>query len=1109
MEVECQPNPGYTARTGYIEFTVGTQSASAAIRQNGLPFIEVTEVKLNLYSVNLVLHDNLQLKATVSPDNATDPVVTWTSSDAGVVSVSEDGLIEALAAGGPVTITASAGSKSDQCTVNVLVPVTGVSLDQTELSLVEGDFVTLTATVVPESATDPAVTWKSSDESIATVSQDGLVRVVKPGNATVSVTTVDGGFSAACAVTVVPRKIPVEGVSVAPASATLARGESLQLSVSVSPADATDKSVVWQSSDSGIASVDKNGLVTAQGAGSAVISAITNDCGKKAYCGITVFVPVTGVTLSAQSLSLVEGDTETLVATVLPEDATDRSVTWVSSDASVVNVSSDGVVTALKVGSAQISVVTGDGGFKAFCNVSVSPKVIPVESISLNTTSALLLKGETLQLEPSFTPENATDQTIRLWQSSAPSVAYVDGNGLVMALAGGTATITAISNDGGKTASCAVEVRVPVVGVSLSEEDIAMYVDDVHQFAAAILPADATDTALFWSSSAPSVVSIDSQGIAIALAEGTSTITVTTHDGGFTASCEVVVKIKTVPLQSISIVPSEVEVQCGEEVQLAVEFIPENASDKSIKQWISGAPEVASVDMAGLVCAKSAGVAVIKAVSSDGGRTATCKVTVIPEPDPEPEMVDLGLKVKWATFNLGSKHPEDYGDYYAWGETEPKTDYTLDTYLWADGRFDRLTKYCDDNSFGKVDNKLVLELEDDAANARWGNPWRIPTTEEMTELDQNCDWTWTIKNGIYGYEVKARKYPYNSIFLPAAGYISESGKKEVGLRGVYMTSSAVSAYPCFNYFLYFSSPLHTIDSGDRYRGRSVRPVYGDGSAVVELTGLLLNYYEITIAVDESVQLTATPKPANATYPFFDWESENKSIATVDENGVVKGVGRGSTYIWVSSKSGIFKDFCYVTVVYKTPEAVDLGLSVKWASFNLGATKPREYGDYFSWGESAPKTYYNWSQYSLCDGAEWALTKYNSNSAYGVVDNLKTLLPEDDAATVNLKGSWRMPTKKELEELLNPDNCSWEWVKGDNYFDKGYYKVTSKKPGYKDASILIPAAGRSGAGRGSSIFMWTSSVAVGPSAYYLFGDSTEHSVSNGMRMAGFTVRPVTP
>ena len=123
-----------------------------------------------------------------------------------------------------------------------------------------------------------------------------------------------------------------------------------------------------------------------------------------------------------------------------------------------------------------------------------------------------------------------------------------------------------------------------------------------------------------------------------------------------------------------------------------------------------------------------------------------------------------------------------------------------------------------------MDNKLVLELEDDAANARWGNPWRIPTTEQMTELDQNCDWTWTIKNGIYGYEVKARKYPYNSIFLPAAGYISESGKKEVGLRGLYMTSSAVSAYPCFNYFLYFSSPLHTIDSGDRYRGRSVRPV---------------------------------------------------------------------------------------------------------------------------------------------------------------------------------------------------------------------------------------------------------------------------------------------
>ncbi len=138
------------------------------------------------------------------------------------------------------------------------------------------------------------------------------------------------------------------------------------------------------------------------------------------------------------------------------------------------------------------------------------------------------------------------------------------------------------------------------------------------------------------------------------------------------------------------------------------------------------------------------------------------------------EYVDLGLPsgLKWATCNVGATAPEAYGDYYAWGETAPKTIYNWSTYKWCNGSYDTQTKYCTSSSYGTVDNKTVLDLADDAARANWGGAWRMPTDEEWTELRENCTWTWTNLNGKNGYEVKGANG--NSIFLPAAG------KKNVG-----------------------------------------------------------------------------------------------------------------------------------------------------------------------------------------------------------------------------------------------------------------------------------------------------------------------------------------
>ncbi len=188
--------------------------------------------------------------------------------------------------------------------------------------------------------------------------------------------------------------------------------------------------------------------------------------------------------------------------------------------------------------------------------------------------------------------------------------------------------------------------------------------------------------------------------------------------------------------------------------------------------------------------------------------------------------VDLGLSVKWATCNVGATKPEEYGDYYAWGETEPKTTYSWATYKWCNGSNTTLTKYNIDSSRGTVDNKTVLELADDAARVNWGGAWRMPTDAECTELRENCTWTWTTKNDVNGYEVKS-KINENAIFLPAAGCCYEGGFADAGSYGLYWSSSLSTGNPSGAWYLNFYSGGATKRNYARYYGRSVRPVLGE------------------------------------------------------------------------------------------------------------------------------------------------------------------------------------------------------------------------------------------------------------------------------------------
>lgn len=195
------------------------------------------------------------------------------------------------------------------------------------------------------------------------------------------------------------------------------------------------------------------------------------------------------------------------------------------------------------------------------------------------------------------------------------------------------------------------------------------------------------------------------------------------------------------------------------------------------------------------------------------------------------EYVDLGLSVKWAEYNVGADKPEDYGDYFAWGETddEKKDEYWWTSYKYCNGSNKSLTKYCYDSRYGLngfVDNKTVLEPDDDVAHVIWGGKWRMPTVDEFNELIDSCTWTWTNRNGVNGYIVTSNMpgYTDRSIFLPACGYYWYSELNRADSASFYWSGSLDDHWPYDASILFFEENRHITFVDDRYSGIPVRPV---------------------------------------------------------------------------------------------------------------------------------------------------------------------------------------------------------------------------------------------------------------------------------------------
>ena len=308
------------------------------------------------------------------------------------------------------------------------------------------------------------------------------------------------------------------------------------------------------------------------------------------------------------------------------------------------------------------------------------------------------------------------------------------------------------------------EQEVHVTGVSVSPATLSLVEGTSDQLRATVTPSDAANKSVSWTSSATAIATVDNTGKVTAISAGTATITVKTADGGKTATCAVTVTTKVIPVTGISIEEgATAEVEEGKTVTLTAKVQPDNATDKTVT-WTSSNKAIATV-ADGVVTGVAAGQAVITAKAGD--KEATCTVTV-KRPAVALEAVDLGLSVKWGNKNVGAEYPEDAGNRYAWGETEPnKTNFDWGTYQWGNSE-SNLTKYNHLSDRGTVDNKLLLETADDAASAVLQGEWRMPTILEMEELyatHGNPDYKW--EDATNGWMVTYLKNN-NSIFLPFA-----------------------------------------------------------------------------------------------------------------------------------------------------------------------------------------------------------------------------------------------------------------------------------------------------------------------------------------------------
>lgn len=482
-----------------------------------------------------------------------------------------------------------------------------------------------------------------------------------------------------------------------------------------------------------------------------------------------------------------------------------------------------------------------------------------------------------------------------------------------------------------------------------------------------------------------------------------------------------------------------------------------------------------------------------------------------PQPRPlTPQAIDLGLSVMWSYCNIGATDTYDYGYYFAWGEIEPKNSYEWNSYHWCNGTSKMITKYNMDSSEGTYDGKATLSQYDDAARQIWGGDWRMPTKEEFQELVDKCTWTY----GFGGYRITGPNG--NSISLPFSGSregeiaFDEDGKivsgtNSQGTQGYLWATAVNESNPiyasAFTYRKYNNTTQsYVFDNMPRYEGLAIRPV----CPVKDRPSISVNHTELNLLYANSSQTINVISDLSWTVTKSDsWIRVDKTSGTGNSSLTVSATENtnqssrtGTVTITASDGNKVVLNVSQSGSPFKPHEYVDLGLSVRWATENIGADKIKV-GDYFAWGEIMAKDNYSSNTYV----PDHSYIEYNYSKG-------GTLEKGMDAASQNWGGAWRMPTEKEFWELIT--NCSWTFT---NQNGKDGFLVESQVKGYEGRSIFLPCTGYRDSyslySARTSCYYWSSTY-NGSSPYCLcVKNGWKPEVIEYYQSRGCAIRPVCP
>lgn len=818
-----------------------------------------------------------------------------------------------------------------------------------------GDVIKCDVDILPEDATnaiDHDVVWSLSDTSVVTVDAKDEITAKSSGVTTVTAKTADNCCCSATFTVIVTQ--PVTGIVLNKTETIIKNGQTETLIATVSPDDANDKSVTWSSDRPAIAEVDSNGKVIAKAKGIAIITATANDGSNvSASCEVTVIQPVTDIVLNKTETTIKNGQTETLTVTVSPDGASDKSVIWSSDRPTVAEVDSNGKITAKSKGTANITATANDGsGKSATCAVTVWQ---PVVSVSFERNKENIVRGQTLQLTPTIAPDNANTKTVT-WSSDDDSVATVSNNGLVTAHAVGVVSITATANDGSdKSATCLVTVLpVSVTGISLNKERTALTIGNTEDLLATVEPSTADDKRIVWSSGDNSIVTVTQGGVIKGVSVGETTVTATTVDGNFSASCTVTVN----PIHVSSVfIDSKLTVNIGKTAKLTAFVSPDNATDKSIV-WKSDNTSIATVDQTGLVQGVSVGKTNVTVTSVDGNKTCTCEVNVTPITAGEVLLSDHQIyltvggedkkltarilpddttdkSVVWTTNNSkvatidanGNVHPVGVGlaiitvttnsenrkDMCEVIVTSVEVTYEIKVEKKSDGT--AVVKGTDDNTAPEnkrgdlvipdsINGDTVSEIGAGAFAGETGFDGSLVIPESVT----------AIGDGAFDGMTNVGEVTNNSdVDVPTSSFVDEKEKEDV----------------CF-----------TDENGNKiYYDENL----GKGTYTRHFLAknVVAGRKDVELEPGASFELGATVLPEKATDPSVTYFSGNDDIVKVDESGKMTGMKVGETTVTVASNDTGVTDTCNVKVVSKKATGITLNKSSvtlkKGGTFQLVAT----------------------------------------------------------------------------------------------------------------------------------------------------------------------------